>query len=186
MLLLLDGGYLRQKELKALIEEFSDTVNMPIQAFSDIDDAIQGIVIGPTISPIPEESIDLYVAKITSCIAKKIPILGIDSGMHILTRAFGGYYTPKFGEQHPLEIGRIEESPLFSRMREEFNAVISSPTESSVPPGFKLIASSDSCINEGMEHRELPFYGIRFLPDQSGLAGRQVINNFVDISQKKR
>lgn len=51
----------------------------------------------------------------------------------------------------------------------------------SIPANFKLIASSDACVNEAMEHTELPLFGIQFHPEVSGNHGRIVIENFVNF-----
>jgi GMP synthase (glutamine-hydrolysing) len=52
----------------------------------------------------------------------------------------------------------------------------------SVPPGFVLVASSDACVNEIMQHQTKPFFGVQFHPEVSGNHGSLLIENFAKVA----
>jgi len=45
-----------------------------------------------------------------------------------------------------------------------------------------LIASSDACVNEVMQHKTKKIFGVQFHPEVSGNHGRVMIENFVKIA----
>ena len=51
----------------------------------------------------------------------------------------------------------------------------------SIPSDFNLIAVSDACVNEGMQHKEKLIFGVQFHPEVSGNMGTLIIENFVNI-----
>jgi GMP synthase-like glutamine amidotransferase len=183
MLLFVDLGYPESNGLEALIDDFCEVCRVTLDTLPETHHPdIKGIVIGPSGFVIPIETIDFYVEKIGPLFNWNLPLLGIGAGMHIIASNFGATYAPRINESTVVEIALLDETNLFDRMREEVEVVIQTPSYSSIPAGFELIATSDRCINEGMKHSTKPIYAIRFLPNKSGMVGRQVINNFVNIS----
>jgi GMP synthase (glutamine-hydrolysing) len=53
----------------------------------------------------------------------------------------------------------------------------------SIPPNFKLIGSSDACVNEAMQHQTKKIYGVQFHPEVSGNHGRVIFENFVHLCE---
>ena len=54
----------------------------------------------------------------------------------------------------------------------------------SIPQGFELVASSDACVNEAMQHKERAIFGVQFHPEVSGNHGRILIENFIKVCQR--
>jgi GMP synthase (glutamine-hydrolysing) len=81
-----------------------------------------------------------------------------------------------------LEIEVVTESLLFEKLPTVFDVMEDHCESISIPVGFELLASSDECINEAMQHKNKMIYGLQFHPEVSGNFGRVIIENFVNCS----
>jgi GMP synthase (glutamine-hydrolysing) len=79
-----------------------------------------------------------------------------------------------------LEIEVFTESVLFDKLPTVFDVMEDHCESISIPEGFELLASSDECINEAMQHKDKMIYGLQFHPEVSGNFGRVIIENFVN------
>jgi GMP synthase (glutamine-hydrolysing) len=79
----------------------------------------------------------------------------------------------------------LDPSPLFDKLPDEFEMMEDHCEAISIPPNFNLIAASDACVNEGMQHKELPIFGVQFHPEVSGNYGRTIFENFIRLCEKK-
>ena len=79
------------------------------------------------------------------------------------------------------EVEVFESSPIFSRLPRVIEMQEDHCEFISVPNGFKLLASSDTCFHEAMEHDHKPIYGIQFHPEVSGNHGSMIIENFLKL-----
>ena len=79
------------------------------------------------------------------------------------------------------DIEIFEESALFARLPRIIQMQEDHCEFASVPENFKLLASSDTCFNEAMQHNELQIYGVQFHPEVSGLQGSLLFENFYTI-----
>ena len=79
-----------------------------------------------------------------------------------------------------------EDCPLFDKLPIEIQMMEDHCEAISIPPGFELVASSDTCVNEAMQHRVKPIFGIQFHPEISGLQGGIVIDNFLRLTTDVR
>ena len=77
-----------------------------------------------------------------------------------------------------------ENCSLFDKLPTEFEMMEDHCETISIPPGFQLVASSDACVNEAMQHLSMPIYGAQFHPEVSGNLGSVVIENFIKLTQK--
>ena len=76
----------------------------------------------------------------------------------------------------------FEDSLLFDKLPTEFEMLEDHCETISIPQHFKLVASSDACVNEAMEHQSLPIFGVQFHPEVSGNYGRIIFDNFIKIA----
>ncbi|MHA1917459.1 MAG: glutamine amidotransferase-related protein, partial [Candidatus Ranarchaeia archaeon] len=99
-----------------------------------------------------------------------IPVLGLCLGHHLIGSMYGG----KIGKAPGPEFGKIEikiidpESVLVKGLPEKFIVWGSHNDEVSVlPEGFHVVADSETCNVEIMEHDSKQIYGIQFHPEVS-------------------
>lgn len=113
-----------------------------------------------------------------------IPVLGICYGMQLTCHTLGGRILPA----HSREFGRAPcsqipsaESPLFRGLPETFTAWMSHGDQVETLTGdFTAIASTATCPNAAVRHRDLPIYGLQFHPEVTHTEfGGQLLANFV-------
>jgi GMP synthase (glutamine-hydrolysing) len=80
------------------------------------------------------------------------------------------------------EIENYLDSPLLNKFPPIFEMMEDHCESISVPPGFMLVASSDACVNEMMQHQTKPFFGVQFHPEVSGNHGSLLIENFARVA----
>ena len=118
----------------------------------------------------------------------KFPILGICAGHQFMGRYFGGTVTesktPEFGK---IELMILKKDVLFDGVPGNSVAWLSHNDEVSIlPPDFEILASSESCKNQAMKHKNKPIYGVQFHPEVEHTEyGEQIFKNFVKICEKK-
>ena len=98
------------------------------------------------------------------------PILGICLGHQIIAQAYGGEIGSAGMESYAKNtINILDKDDIFQGLGESMDVWTSHKDEvRSLPPGFKLLATSTLCEIEAMKHQHKPVYGIQFL----GLGGQ--------------
>ncbi|MFN5742216.1 MAG: glutamine-hydrolyzing GMP synthase [Planctomyces sp.] len=113
-----------------------------------------------------------------------IPVLGICYGMQITCHTLGGRILPA----HAREFGRAPcsridsaDSRLFDGLPNTFTAWMSHGDQVETLTGdFTAIASTATCPNAAVRHRNLPIYGLQFHPEVTHTEfGGQLLANFV-------
>ncbi|MGJ7489362.1 glutamine-hydrolyzing GMP synthase [Variovorax sp. ZT4R33] len=126
-----------------------------------------------------------------------VPVLGICFGMYAIAHALGG--TVEGG--HKREFGYAEirargHTKLFDGIQDyatpEGHGMLHvwmshGDNVTEMPPGFKLMASTESCPIAGMADEERGFYAVQFHPEVTHtLQGQAILNRFVlDICKAK-
>ncbi len=119
-----------------------------------------------------------------------VPILGICFGMYAIAEALGG----KVEGGHKREFGYAElrargHTRLFEGIADYTTAdghgmlhvwMSHGDSVTQMPPGFKLMASTDSCPIAGMADEERKFYAVQFHPEVTHTTqGAAILNRFV-------
>lgn len=186
MVLIIDCGYKYIYRLEDLVDQYIDYKTIAIFDFeiNQIPEDTKGIIITNAQVSVHESNTDNYQEKIKPIFELDIPVLGIGFGHHLLGLCFDALpaYQPYTNEL--TDIGIIEDTSIFDKLPQDIGLMEDHAGTISIPPSFKLLASSDRSINEAMRHNEKPFYGIQFIPELSGNYGAIVIENFVNISMK--
>jgi GMP synthase (glutamine-hydrolysing) len=115
-----------------------------------------------------------------------IPMLGICAGHQFLARHFGGEAAPgdppEFGAvemtiDDPREI--LKEIPLTTQVWASHHDEVTV-----TPNSFDVLAHSDACANQVMQHKERPLFGMQYHPEvEHTPAGPQMFRNFVKICE---
>lgn len=118
----------------------------------------------------------------------RVPIMGICAGHQFMARHFGGEASPGEGEFGSTTLRLKQEakaSRLFEGVPDESVVWESHHDEvSRVPQGFSVLASSDRCPVQAIEHAERPLFGLQFHPEVEHTEhGATLFQNFVKICE---
>jgi len=140
----------------------------------------------------PESAIDAQSPSIPDTVfTLGLPVLGICYGMQAMATKLGGQVVNSGAS----EFGHA--SVTLEAASELFDGLTKTPTSTldvwmshgdrveQVPPGFKLVASSQSAPIAAMSHEENRFYGIQFHPEVTHTShGFEILRRFaIDICQ---
>lgn len=118
-----------------------------------------------------------------------IPILGICYGHQLLAYQLKGKVSQGLAKQFGKEKLFVSKSPLFSDLSKEEQVWFSHGDHvESMPPGFRVIASTSSSRIAGMENLKKKYFSVQFHPEVTHTKkGMKVLSNFLfDIAQAKR
>ena len=119
-----------------------------------------------------------------------IPILGICAGHQFMAGYYGGRAAeapaPEFGAAR---INLVDGGgPLFAETPQTQTVWESHNDEVTViPPGFSVVAHSESCEVQGMQNEDLDRFGLQFHPEVNDTEhGSTIFENFVEICKRAR
>ena len=118
-----------------------------------------------------------------------LPILGICAGLQFMAIHLGGKAgpstTPEFGKTL---ITVVNEDDLFKGLPESFIAWESHNDEvTELPPGFRLLASSETCPVQATKHESRPLFGLQFHPEVEHTDnGYDIFQAFIDVCEENR
>ncbi|MEP5763096.1 MAG: glutamine-hydrolyzing GMP synthase [Halieaceae bacterium] len=119
-----------------------------------------------------------------------VPVLGICYGMQAMAEHFGGTVACSDISEFGYAQIRVTDNPgMLHDIKDHVDADGSALLDVwmshgdkvvELPPGFELMAETDSCPIAGMYHREKPWYGIQFHPEVTHtLQGKRIYEHFV-------
>jgi GMP synthase (glutamine-hydrolysing) len=115
--------------------------------------------------------------------AEKWPILGICVGHQYMANHFGGKagpaVIPEFGSSL---VTLIDKGWILDKFPDEFNVWESHNDEvHEMPQGFRLMASSDACQIQVIQHESLPYAGVQYHPEVEHTEyGSELFQNFLN------
>jgi GMP synthase (glutamine-hydrolysing) len=192
----LKGGV--SQALAEAVGKFSQFIVVPFRDITQayhILDGIDAVVLSGSTGRIVETSYQAMFQNVANLIkACNVPILGICYGHQLLCWTFGA----KVGSLPQRVFNRFEEiriinaDSLFvglentiSLSENHYDYVLKEGLDSA---GFVLLADSDSCEVEAVQHKTKPFYGVQFHPERINMAypeGHKVIENFYKCVVKR-
>lgn len=110
-----------------------------------------------------------------------VPVLGICYGAQLMSFTLGGTVQKAPAREYGQVKITLSESELFSGIEKE-NTCLMSHTDKiiSLPEGFKITASTQSCAIAAFEDAENRFYGVQFHPEVNHtLFGKEMIASFL-------
>lgn len=184
MILILNCGSSKTQFIEIAIDEFDDYKTISILDFTTNDlSNIDGVVISGAAILVTEQDITAYIKQIQWIHESKIPVLGICFGHQLIGISFGAFASRMKEDRDWQLIDVIEESVLFDKLPQEFEMMEDHCETISIPSEFQLLAASDACVNEAMQHKTRPIFGVQFHPEVSGNLGRIIFDNFVRLTK---
>lgn len=111
-----------------------------------------------------------------------LPILGICAGHHITGFLYGSkILRNKEPESGDFEIERIKDDPIFRGFPLKITVKQMHNDSISLPKDFTLLATSTTCKNQLMKHKQKPLYTCQFHPE---FYNPQLILNFIELCKK--
>ena len=151
------------------------------------DGMLKGIILSGSHASVYEQDTDSAPSLVFEL---GIPVLGICYGMQTMAQQLGG----KVESGHQREFGYAEvrargHTDLLKDIADFTTAdghgmlkvwMSHGDKVTDLPPGFKLMASTDSCPIAGMADEERHFYGVQFHPEVTHtVQGKALLNRFV-------
>jgi GMP synthase (glutamine-hydrolysing) len=187
MILIIDCGSSKTPFIEDMVDFSIDYQTVGMNELSPINlTDFDGIIISGAPILLTEVQIEPYIKLFEWIKSYEKPILGICFGHQIIGLTFGAFVSRQKEDRDWQTIEIIEENELFDKLPTEIKMMEDHCESVSIPTNFKLLACSDSCINEAMTHLNKPIFGVQFHPEVSGNYGQTLINNFVDICLKKK
>ena len=118
--------------------------------------------------------------------AVRWPILGICVGHQYMAAHFGGAAGPaRVPEFGAALVSVAERGWLMAGLPDEFTAWESHNDEvTRLPDDFIVLASSDDCAVQAMQHRQLPYAGVQYHPEVEHTEyGTELFTNFLEYAQ---
>ena len=151
------------------------------------DGSLKGVILSGSHASVTEDSTDRAPAAVFEL---GLPVLGICYGMQTMAQQLGGKVeggqTREFGSADVRARGHTEllkgiadySTPEGQGMLNVWMSHGDKVTE--MPPGFKLMASTDSCAIAGMADEARKFYALQFHPEVTHTTqGQAILNRFV-------
>ena len=174
---------LEQKRVSYLVASTRTDVNGMLDQHAH---RITGIILsGGPLCLSEELTISLINKNIAVLLRRQsVPLLGICFGFQLLVASFGGKIVSMDKQAHGIRQIKIlsKISPILKHLNTEYLQVYQSHKDKvkEVPPNFKVIATDDHDVIQGIENEHFSIWGVQFHPE--GLASTaQILYNFLDI-----
>lgn len=186
MILVIDCGSSKTKYIEEIVDDFMDVQRCALLDFEDVKlNEVKGVILSGAPLLITEMNMDPYLDKMEWIKTTSLPVLGICFGHQIIGLLHGAFGSKMREDRDWQLIEAFEDCPLFDRLPHEVEMMEDHCETIAIPDGFKLIASSDACVNEVMQHKSKPLFGVQFHPEVSGNHGRILIENFIRICENR-
>lgn len=182
MILVVNCGSTKTRHITQIVDDQIDVEEIGIYDLDDHQlDKYLGFIISGAPVLVTESDLTPYNKALEALLKLDKPLLGICFGHQLIGLHFGSIANKIRPTNELTPVSVIAETALFNRLPDEIHMMEDHCESISIPPGFILLASSDSCVNEAMMKSDAPIYGVQFHPEVSGNHGAIVIENFVQI-----
>ncbi len=179
---IIDCGSQKSPFIFECVDEFMDGELVPMYDLATKDlDTFAGVIISGAPILLSEINPQRYLDLFQWILDWQKPLLGICFGHQILGMLHGAQIARIAEDRNWQTIETFTDCVLFDKLPSEVEMMEDHCETISIPSGFELIGSSDACINEVMQHKQKPWFGVQFHPEVSGNHGRILIGNFCDL-----
>ncbi len=189
MILLIDNYDSFTYNLLHYLGEVGETVEVRRNDKVSVDEVLalspDGIVISP--GPCDPDQAGICL-ELVERVSGHIPLLGVCLGHQSIGQAFGGRIVRAPACMHG-KVSTITNTGkgLFKGLPESFNATrYHSLTidPGSMPDCLEVTARSEDGVIQGVQHKELPVYGVQFHPESiMSEHGHDMLRNFVEMTK---
>jgi para-aminobenzoate synthetase component 2 len=150
-----------------------------------VTDAYDAVAVGP--GPGRPEDAGRSLDVIGECAQRGRPLLGVCLGLQAIGYAFGAQivHAPQLMHGKTSQITHAG-SGVFAGVESPFTATRYHSlciAHDGFPAALRAVATSEDGVIQGVEHRELPLYGVQFHPESVLTPrGRALFSNFIDIA----
>ena len=182
MILVIDCGSNKTKYIEQIVDEFMDVRPAKLLDFKpeDLND-IKGVILSGAPLLVTDIDMEPYLEKFQWIKETTIPVLGICFGHQLIGMLYGAFASRMKEDRDWQLVEAYTDCPLFNRLPNEIEMMEDHCETISIPENFELVASSDPCVNEVMQHNYKPIFGVQFHPEVSGNHGRVLMENFVNL-----
>ena len=113
---------------------------------------------------------------------RKIPLLGICYGLHLIVHQLGGIIEAHENKEYgKTELEIVKHSPLFEGLDDKEIVWMSHGDQiKELPPNFEGIAKTTTCPIAAFHNKELNIFGVQFHPEVNHtIKGNQILENFL-------
>lgn len=193
MFLLIDNYDSFTYNLFHYLGEFGADVHVIRNDVLTVDEALAlnptGIVISP--GPCDPDRAGISVELIRRATGRRFPVLGVCLGHQSIGQAFGGRVVrapvPMHGKVSAIAhqgagVLRGLSSPFVANRYHSLMVA-----RDSFPSCLRVTAESEDGVIQGLEHRELPIFGVQFHPESIATEhGHALLGNFLGIAVNSR
>ena len=183
-----NGGQWTHREWRTLRDLGVDTKILPNTAkFEEfINYGVEGLVLS---GGAPRVGLQNELGNCREYLEKaNFPVLGICAGHQFMARFYGGNVkpskTPEFGK---VELQILSNNSLLFKDLPKKSIVWESHNDEVIelPSTFELLASSENCLIQAMQHKTKPLFGLQFHPEVKHTEfGEKIFSNFIKICEK--
>ncbi|MFQ5785291.1 MAG: anthranilate synthase component II [Alphaproteobacteria bacterium] len=161
--------------------------NDAITADEALAKAREAMVLSP--GPCDPDQAGICLELVVRAAAEGVPLLGVCLGHQAIGQAFGGRVVRAPYVMHgKLSVIRHDGRGVFAGLPDGFEATRYHSLvveRESLPDCLEITAETDDGVIMGLEHRELPIYGVQFHPESiASEHGHALLQNFLDIARK--
>ena len=181
-ILIIDCGSSKVPQLEEIIYEYADYETLPFFEVSGNNIGLyDGIIISGAPILITEEDMSPFLAHASWIKTTDKPVLGICFGHQLIGLLYEAQGARMKECRSMNEIEQFVDCPLLYRLPDVFDMQEDHCEGISIPKEFELVANSDECVNEVMQHESKKIYGVQFHPESSGNFGHILLENFVEL-----
>ncbi|MFN4910049.1 MAG: glutamine amidotransferase-related protein [Flavobacteriales bacterium] len=182
VILIVDCGSSKTTAIESMVDEYCAYETLPFfTVTSSTLDRFAGVIISGAPILITEENMVPFIQQAQWIKTMEIPLLGICFGHQLIGLIYDAFPDRIKDCRSWNEVESFIDCPILHRLPSIFEMQEDHCECISIPSEFNLVANSDECVNEVMQHQSKPIFGVQFHPEISGNYGHILVENFINL-----